>query len=80
MANRYLVTNFMETDLNNVLKTQPLQEAQIVFLTYQILRGLKYLHSAGIVHRVIHIRHQYVDLSTEFSIFSINYRISNREI
>ena len=42
----------METDLNNVLKTQPLDEPQIVFLTYQILRGLKYLHSAGIVHRV----------------------------
>lgn len=53
----------METDLNNVLKTQPLQEAQIVFLTYQILRGLKYLHTAGIVHRVTFRNYCNINLS-----------------
>ena len=41
----------MGTDLNNVLRTQVLGEEQIVFFTYQILRGLKYLHSANIIHR-----------------------------
>jgi serine/threonine protein kinase len=49
------VTNFMATDLNNVLKTQRLQEDQIKFFTYQILRGLKYLHTANIIHRVRYI-------------------------
>jgi hypothetical protein len=48
----YLVFNLMGTDLNNVLKTQLLSEEQIVFFTYQILRGLKYLHTSGILHRV----------------------------
>jgi serine/threonine protein kinase len=43
----------MGTDLNNVLKTQELTEQQIVFFTYQILRGLKYLHSSNIIHRVL---------------------------
>ena len=42
----------MGTDLNNVLRTQELGEEQIMFFTYQILRGLKYLHSANIMHRV----------------------------
>ena len=48
----YLATNLMGTDLNNVLKTQELSEDQIIFFTYQILRGLKYLHSSNIIHRV----------------------------
>lgn len=47
----YLVTNLMSTDLNNVLKMQHLGEEQIVFLTYQILRGLKFLHTSNIIHR-----------------------------
>lgn len=43
----------MGTDLNNVLKTQVLTDEQIIFFTYQILRGLKYLHTSNIIHRVI---------------------------
>ncbi len=47
----------MGTDLNNVLKTQKLSEDQIVFLTYQILRGLKFLHTSNIIHRVFNSNH-----------------------
>ena len=42
----------MTTDLNNVLKTQELSKDQILWFTYQILRGLKYLHTSNIIHRV----------------------------
>ncbi len=49
---RYLVTNRMESDLNNYLRRDTLQEAQISFFTYQIFRALKYLHSSRIIHRV----------------------------
>lgn len=42
----------METDLNSIIKSdQPLLEDHIKFFTYQIFRGLKYIHSAGILHR-----------------------------
>lgn len=42
----------METDLKSIIKSdQKLLEAHIKFFTYQIFRGLKYIHSAGILHR-----------------------------
>nr|AAN31641.3 p38 mitogen activated protein kinase [Biomphalaria glabrata] len=47
----YLVTPLMGADLNNILKTQRLSDDHVQFLIYQILRGLKYIHSAGILHR-----------------------------
>uniref|UniRef100_A0A671TLE5 mitogen-activated protein kinase n=1 Tax=Sparus aurata TaxID=8175 RepID=A0A671TLE5_SPAAU len=47
----YLVMPFMGTDLGKVLKLQRLSEEKIQYLVYQMLRGLKYIHSAGIIHR-----------------------------
>ena len=48
----YLVTPLMGADLNNIVKTQKLTDDHVQFLVYQILRGMKYVHSAGIIHRV----------------------------
>ena len=48
----YLVTALMGADLNNIVKTQKLSDDHVQFLVYQILRGMKYVHSAGIIHRV----------------------------
>lgn len=42
----------MGADLNNIIRTQKLSDDHVQFLVYQILRGLKYIHSAGIIHRV----------------------------
>uniref|UniRef100_A0A182QL11 mitogen-activated protein kinase n=1 Tax=Anopheles farauti TaxID=69004 RepID=A0A182QL11_9DIPT len=47
----YLVTHLMGADLNNIIRTQRLSDEHVQFLVYQILRGLKYIHSAGIIHR-----------------------------
>ena len=48
----YLVNHLMGADLNRIIKTQRLSDDHVQFLVYQILRGLKYIHSAGIIHRV----------------------------
>lgn len=48
----YLVTHLMGADLNNIIRTQRLSDDHVQFLIYQVLRGLKYIHSAGIIHRV----------------------------
>ncbi|KAI1306282.1 Mitogen-activated protein kinase 14 [Halotydeus destructor] len=47
----YFVNHLMGCDLNQIIKTQKLSDEHVQFLVYQILRGLKYIHSAGIIHR-----------------------------
>jgi p38 MAP kinase len=46
----YLVTELLGTDLHRLLTSRPLEKQFIQYLLYQILRGLKYVHSAGVVH------------------------------
>ncbi|KAI3370800.1 hypothetical protein L3Q82_007336 [Scortum barcoo] len=47
----YLVMPFMGTDLGKLMKLQRLSQEKIQYLVYQMLKGLKYIHSAGIIHR-----------------------------
>lgn len=48
----YCVFEIMETDLGSIIKSdQELSIKHIQFFLYQILRGMKYVHSAGILHR-----------------------------
>jgi len=48
----YIVTDLMETDLHRVIYSkQVLEEEHHQYFSYQILRGLLYLHSANVVHR-----------------------------
>jgi len=48
----YLVMPKMETTLARVIKSsQKLTKRHIQFFLYQMLRGLKYIHSAGVIHR-----------------------------
>ncbi|KAK6467653.1 nemo-like kinase [Huso huso] len=50
----YVITELMQSDLHKVIVSpQPLSTDHIKVFLYQILRGLKYLHSAGILHRDI---------------------------
>ncbi|KAK4785706.1 hypothetical protein SAY86_002395 [Trapa natans] len=48
----YLVYDLMETDMLDIISSgQPLSKHQIQYFIFQILCGLKYLHSANILHR-----------------------------
>lgn len=48
----YIVTDLMETDLHRIIYSkQPLSMEHTQFFMYQVLRALKYLHSANILHR-----------------------------
>ncbi|MBA0707002.1 hypothetical protein Golax_019084 [Gossypium laxum] len=48
----YLVYELMDTDLHQIIKSpQPLSNDHCKFFIFQLLRGLKYLHSANILHR-----------------------------
>ena len=42
----------MECDMHQIIKSgQPLTDAHYQSFTYQILCGLKYIHSADVLHR-----------------------------
>ncbi|CAL9732797.1 mitogen-activated protein kinase Hog1p [Monosporozyma unispora] len=47
----YFVTELQGTDLHRLLQTRPLERQFVQYFLYQILRGLKYVHSAGVIHR-----------------------------
>lgn len=48
----YIVTDLMETDLHRIIYSkQDLTMEHTQFFLYQVLRALKYLHSANILHR-----------------------------
>ncbi|XP_060894792.1 mitogen-activated protein kinase 4 [Labrus mixtus] len=47
----YIVQECMETDLARLLEQGPLQTGHATLLFYQLLRGLKFIHSANVLHR-----------------------------
>uniref|UniRef100_A0A3P9MNP8 Mitogen-activated protein kinase 6 n=1 Tax=Oryzias latipes TaxID=8090 RepID=A0A3P9MNP8_ORYLA len=47
----YIVQEYMETDLSQLLERGPLSEGHARLFMYQLLRGLKYIHSANVLHR-----------------------------
>ena len=65
----YVVMELMETDLGSVIKSsQDLTNEHCQFFLYQILRGLKYMHSAGIVHRNLRPRNLLVNSNCDMKI------------
>lgn len=50
----YIVSDLMESDLHRIIHSpQQLTEEHIRLFLYQLLRGLKYIHSANVLHRDI---------------------------
>jgi len=48
----YIVSDLMDTDLHQIIRSkQGLSDDHVQYFLYQILRGLKYMHSANILHR-----------------------------
>ena len=59
----------METDLASIIKSsQELSGEHIQFFLYQVLRGMKYVHSAGILHRDLKPRNLLVNSNCDLKI------------
>lgn len=65
----YIISELMETDLASVLKSpQPLSDDHTQFFFYQINRGLKYIHSASVIHRDLKPRNLLVNSNCDLKI------------
>jgi len=52
LGNLYLVFEYMDTDLQKIVRSsQFMSSDHVKFILYQMLAGLKYLHSANVIHR-----------------------------
>ncbi|KAK2407016.1 mitogen-activated protein kinase protein MMK2 [Trifolium repens] len=48
----YIVSELMDTDLHQIIRSnQPMTDDHCRYFVYQLLRGLKYVHSANVLHR-----------------------------
>ena len=47
----YLVFEYMETDLHKVVRANILEDIHKQYIIYQLLKSLKYIHSAEVIHR-----------------------------
>ena len=47
----YLIFEFMESDLHSVIRANILEDLHKKFVIYQILKGIKYIHSGELIHR-----------------------------
>lgn len=65
----YAVFECLETDLASIIKSsQELSGEHIQFFLYQVLRGMKYVHSAGILHRDLKPRNLLVNSNCDLKI------------
>ena len=65
----YITSDLMETDLSTIIKSkQALTDEHIQFFLYQILRGLKFQHSSGILHRDLKPRNLLVNSNCDLRI------------
>lgn len=59
----YITFDYMETDLNQVIKAKILEDIHIRYVLYQLLKALKYIHSAKLLHRDIKPSNILIDAS-----------------
>lgn len=65
----YIISELMETDLASTLRSsQPLSDDHCQFFLYQILRGIKYVHSAQVIHRDLKPRNLLVNSNCDLKI------------
>ncbi|GAA0175857.1 non-receptor serine/threonine protein kinase [Lithospermum erythrorhizon] len=76
----YLVYELMDTDLHQIIKSpQPLSSDHCKYFLFQLLRGLKYLHSANILHRDLKPGNLLINANCELKICDFGLARTSRD-
>jgi mitogen-activated protein kinase 1/3 len=82
----YVVTEYFPADLAEIIKSpQPLTDVHVQTFMYQLLRGLKYLHSCNVLHRDLKPNNILVnrecDLSIcDFGLARVSYELEDKDM
>lgn len=68
----YIVQEWLPLCLDSVLTTQLLSNDHVQLISYQILRALKYAHSAGIAHRQLRVEHIRITVNCDVQVINFN--------
>lgn len=76
----YVVYELMDTDLHHIIKSpQPLSNDHSKYFLFQLLRGLKYLHSANVLHRDLKPGNLLVNANCELKICDFGLARTSRD-
>ena len=70
----YIVSELMDTDLHQIISSpQPLTDDHCQYFLYQILRALKYIHSAHVLHRDLKPSNLLLNGNCDLKVFGAGY-------
>ncbi|KMZ58403.1 hypothetical protein ZOSMA_77G00640 [Zostera marina] len=76
----YVVYELMDTDLNRIIRSpQPLHDDHCQYFLYQLLRGLKYIHSASVLHRDLKPGNLFLNANCDLKIGDFGLARTNSE-
>ena len=78
----YIISDLLETDLSSVIKSpQPLSDEHVQFFIYQVLRGVKFLHTCSppVTHRDLKPRNLLVNSNCDLKICDFGLARTNTE-
>ncbi|KAJ5642224.1 mitogen-activated protein kinase HOG1 [Penicillium lividum] len=66
----YFISDLMETDLKTLMGARVIEKEYVQYIFYQIMRGLKFAHSAGVFHRDLKPSQMLVNQNCDLKIFN----------
>ena len=76
----YVMYELMDTDLHQIIRSnQPLSDDHAQYFVYQLLRGLKYIHSAAVLHRDLKPSNLLLNANCDLKICDFGLARTNKE-
>ena len=76
----YVMYELMDTDLHQIIRSnQPLSDDHCQYFVYQLLRGLKYIHSANVLHRDLKPSNLLLNANCDMKICDFGLARTNKE-